>query len=184
MGKPPSREAFPVQQSIRATLAIRLVAGAVCALTLLSPLAAAGPLEGRWILTEQSYGEGRTDLASGEPLVLELYRQGERTEGRILAGEAASGAAPQAHTWPIWIAEGRVLPGRILEREIDPALGVVRARYEVKPSEGDDLVLEVQEEYLLEEGGSALVGTVKIQFRAGDEARGGYTLHRRFERSR
>ena len=76
----------------------------------------------------------------------------------------------------------QALPIEILRREILPGGGGLRASYVVAPSEGDGLLLEVDEAYALKPGGEALSGIVKVVFRQGAETRGSYTLHRRFER--
>ncbi len=146
-----------------------------------SPVGAAGRgIEGRWLLVEQTYGEGKANLVSAdEPIILELHPGAGDLAGRWLA---PSKGPSEGRIWPAWIAEGRPLPVQVLEKAIDAGSGRLHASYLVAPSEGDATILEVEESYELDGAEGSLTGTVKVIFRSGDETRGSYVLHRRFER--
>ena len=59
--------------------------------------AVAGPLEGRWKLVEQTYGEGRFDTVDlRRPLRLEFVRQGSELVGRTWFGESGD----EVRRWP------------------------------------------------------------------------------------
>lgn len=162
---------------------IRLLA----AFMMLGPALAAAPpaapgasLEGRWLLVEQSYGRGGSNLVSAEDrIVLELSRQGSGHSGRILDPVDPA----RGWSWPAWEAGGRLLPARNLQKASSEEEGFVRARYQVKPSEGDEMELEITEEYRMGPRGD-LVGTVKVVFLTPEGTRGSYELSRRFERIR
>lgn len=153
---------------------------AAAVIILLAPALAQPPLEGRWVLVEQTYGKGKANLAGQEqPVCLEFYTDGG---GQQAARAWRADESSASWGWPVWLAEGKPLPLRLLQRSVDPGAGTVAVRYTVQPSAGDSMVLEVEESYRLEEAGTALVGTVKATFRVGEETRGGFVLHRRFER--
>jgi hypothetical protein len=153
---------------------------ALAASRLASPALAASP-EGRWRLVEQRYEAGTANVMADEsPLHLELTIESGRLVGRIWAGDDPSSAVP----WPAFSSKAGSLATEVLERSADPLLGLAAARYRVQPSPGDDLVLDVTESYQVSKDGSALEGTLHVQFTGGDRNRGGYTLHRRFEREK
>ncbi len=138
-------------------------------------------LEGRWVLVEQGYGKGHTDLTDADrPLWLEVLRADGELAARIQHGDDAAGK----RDWPAWVAGDEPLPATVRRRSLDADRGVLEARYEVRPSAGDDVVLEVTESYRLVEDGTALVGSVEVKFVSGStgEAKGSYILTRRFER--
>ena len=140
-----------------------------------------GTIEGRWLLVEQSYGEGGTDLASGaDPVRLEFAREGAGHAGRL--GRPDQPAA--AWSWPAWEASGRLLPVRILERSEAPGGTAILVRYTVQPAEGDATLLEIVESYAVDPATGDLAGTVKVTFLTEEGPKGGYTLRRRFERER
>lgn len=151
----------------------------VFALALCAPAipALADSVLGEWELVHQTYGDGGANLvAEGDaPVVLEFFRHGAVIEGRLRSGRTAP------MSWP------RLLPDEtraIEERERWFAAGEDRARikYRVAPAPGDDLVLEVTEEYRTT--GQELVGVVEVRFLRDGKDHGSYRLNRRFERKR
>jgi hypothetical protein len=142
---------------------------------------AGGSVEGRWVLVEQHYGKGKSNLApQDQPLHMEFVAEGGRISGKVWAGQKAADAV----RWPAMAVEGQALQGRVRELYTAPNSKSVRASYTVDPSPKDDLVLEIVEEYRIAERGKALKGTVTVTFLRGGDRRGSYTLHRRFERQR
>jgi hypothetical protein len=147
----------------------------VVSLGIVGAVLAAGPVDGRWRLVEQRYGEGAGNLG-------ELDR-----EIRLIVGGAPDGSgigllAGEAYPWPSWVADAGPARLEILERRLDRALGSLSVRYLVDAVAGDPLVLEVEERYVLDAAGNALEGEVRVRFRYDGEDRGGFTVHRRFER--
>jgi hypothetical protein len=139
----------------------------------------ADSVEGRWILVEQHYGKGRSDLAPAEqPVKLRFAREGGELVGRIWVGDDES----KAVGWPAMAVRGEPVPARVRARSDSSQLDRVRVEYSVEPSPGDGLVLEIVEEYRLVDDGRALEGSVRVAFVRGGEPRGSYVLHRRFER--
>lgn len=143
----------------------------------------AGPalaLEGRFVLVEQTYQRGERNLAPLDvPVRLEIAATPRGIEGRIWAGEDPAASI----RWPAILVEGTALPVEVHSVRATPT-GGVEARYRTRPAAGDDLVLEIREAYEPSPDGNALVGTLEIRFTGGEGNRGGYTLHRRFERER
>ena len=136
-------------------------------------------LEGRWILVEQNYGKGKSNLVDADqPLCLEFSRKDNRMSGKAWRENNPD----RKWDWPAWIADERALPLEVFERVEDRSRGTILLRYRVQPSEAGDMVLEVEESYRVEEQGTALVGQVKVTFQTTEGERGSYTLHRRFER--
>jgi hypothetical protein len=152
-----------------------------CAVVFLAAAATmAGPLEGRWLLVEETYGTGGLDLTRDRPpQTIEFVREGGRLAARTRIGPGSRPARP----WPSFVigeSSARIAVHEIL---IAPAEDGVRARYTVSAfRDGDDMVLEVVEDYHLEGDGQILAGTVLVKFLRGDESRGTFELHRRFER--
>ncbi len=137
-------------------------------------------VEGHWVLTEQTYqGGGRNLAPDEEPVRLELASGPGGPSGRLFVGGREAGSLP----WPSIVVEGRALPLtlRSIERT---AGGGVTAAYSAVPAEGDDLVLEIRETYEIGETEDILLGTIEVRFQGGERHRGGYVLHRRFERER
>ena len=140
-----------------------------------------GRLVGRFKLVEQTYEGGQANIAVAEnPVHIEFTREQGRLEGRIWAG----GDASHADAWPAFRADAGALAVRKTARIEDDGAGLIEVRYTVQPSADDDLVLEVIERYELTADGESLAGTMRVSFTGGDTNRGGYTLHRRFERER
>lgn len=141
--------------------------------------APAAGIEGRWVLVEQRYENGPANLAvAASPVRLEVSRSRGRLEAWIWAGTERSSAVP----WPAFVGDEGPLPTRVAARVLDPVAGEIESRYEVRPSAEDDLVLEIVERYVLASEGSSLTGTMVVRFTGGVSHRGGFTLHRTFER--
>ncbi len=150
---------------------------AVAALTVAAagPLEGADSLEGRWLLEKQSYGSGKANQAHvDKPLRMEFYREGETLAGRIWFGERGADSVP----WPSLMQE----PVRSEEVVVSPAEDRVRARYRTESAPGEDVVLEITEEYRVTDGGTALSGTVTVAVLRGGKPGGSYVLQRRFRR--
>lgn len=163
---------------------LRVVAACLL-LAIAAPGAVAAPLpaeiEGRWVLVEQRYQDGGVNLAVSDPaLHLEIAAEGGEIVGRLQAGSDPESSFP----WPAALAGGSPLDLEVVERRGDPDGRGILARYRIRPNAADDLVLDVVERYRVVDDGGALEGTVEIRFVGGTSNRGGYTLHRRFERVR
>ena len=160
----------------------RVVAASLLTLFLTAgflPALGAGSLEGRWVLVEQHYGEGRSNLAPDErPVRLEFVHEGGRLTGKVWAGATEAEARP----WPVAPARGASAEPRVRDYSSSPRLDRVRVEYSVEPAPGDGLVLEIVEEYRLVDEGKALEGSVRVAFVRHGEPRGSYVLHRRYER--
>ncbi len=156
-----------------------MLRGAVLALLVVG----AGPalaLEGRFVLVEQTYERGERNLAPLDaPVRLEIASSPDGLRARVWAGEDAAASLP----WPAILVEGGALPVEIASVVRTPT-GGIEARYRTRPAAGEDVVLEIREAYEPSPDGNALLGTVEIRFTGGEGDRGGYTLHRRFERER
>jgi hypothetical protein len=147
----------------------------------LAPAALAASLEGRWRLVEQRYEAGAANMMADEtPLYLEFTRGAGGLAARMWAGADVSAAVP----WPAFSSQAGPSALEVRERGEDAIAGEVKVSYRVHPSPGDDLVLEVTESYRVSKDGSALEGTLQVKFSGGERNRGGYTLHRRFEREK
>jgi hypothetical protein len=142
------------------------------------PAWAAGPLEGRWVLTEQTYQGGGRNLAPEDGAVrFEFFAAPGGIAGRLWTDADPRRAFP----WPAIVVDGR--PLAVTVRSIGPTpAGGISVTYLAVPAEGDDMVLEVRETYEPVDDGAALAGTVEVRFTGGEFHRGGYTLHRRLER--
>jgi len=148
-------------------------------LACLAPAARAASPEGRWLLVEQRYEAGGANMiADGPPLHIEFTTEAGRLTARMWTGSDESVAV----SWPSFSASAGPAAQEVRERVADPLTGEVRASYSVRSSPGDDLVLEVTETYRVSKDGASLEGTLRVKFAGGKENRGGYTLHRRFER--
>lgn len=150
----------------------------------LAAVAALAPVyagvEGRWVLIEQTYQEGGRNLAPDEePVRLELASGPSGPSGRIWVGSSEAASLP----WPSIVVEGKPLPVTVRSLVRTP-LGGISVSYAVTPAEGGDLVLEIRETYESGETDDVLFGTIEVRFTGGEHHRGGYTLHRRFERAR
>lgn len=150
----------------------------------LAALAAFAPIhagvEGRWVLTEQTYqGGGRNLAPDEEPVRLEISIGPTGPSGRIWVGPSKAASFP----WPSIVVDGRPLPVTVQSLGRTAGGGVTVA-YSVVPAERDDLVLEIRETFEIGETEEVLLGTIDVRFTGGEFHRGGYTLHRRFERER
>jgi hypothetical protein len=140
--------------------------------------AAAGPLEGRWHLVHESYGKGKGNLAGEHrPVDLEFKRVGGELSGAMRTDEVRPFVS-----WPFAPADRSADAIRVVERAVAAEEDRVRVRYVIEPRPGDDLALDIVEEYRVVEEGRALVGRVTVAFVDDGEPRGSYELHRRFER--
>jgi hypothetical protein len=143
--------------------------------------AVSGHLVGRFKLIDQTYEGGQANIAVAEtPVHVEFTLEGGRLAGRIWAG----GDDSKADSWPAFRSDAGPLAVREISRTEDDGAGAIEVRYTVQPSADDDLVLDVTERYQLSADGNSLAGTMRVSFTGGDTNRGGYTLHRRFERER
>lgn len=142
-------------------------------------LAGAPSLEGNWRLVEQHYGEGKGNLADASaPLRLELRSVAGRLSGTLHAGGKEAAALP----WPSFLTEEGPAAVEVLDAPLEAAGGVAQVRYRTRPSPADGLVLEIVERYEISPDGKELSGTLTARFRMEGKDRGGFTLHRRFER--
>lgn len=143
-----------------------------------------GALEGQWILVKQTYGQGDHNLAGSErPVRMEINLSQGAPQVRIWAGENQADQLP----WPAWVADGGPRPLTVLERVLDPAAGLLRARYRITPPDSDgedDFFVEVDENYKVVREGTndVMKGDLIVRFIRQGEPRGSYVLHRRFER--
>jgi hypothetical protein len=118
---------------------------------------------------------------TGVPLLFADHTwAGGLVEGTVRAGPDASGR----FTWPSFVTDEGPIPVRVADLTVDPSGSSVTARYFVQPSAEDDLVLEIVERYEAGGDGRTLTGTMTVRFTGGETNRGGYVLHRRFERER
>jgi hypothetical protein len=139
---------------------------------------AGGPLEGRWLLVEQSYGSAGSDMLEGEPpLRLEFAREGGRLAGRVWIEDGTSERSP----WPSAL-DGEDAAVRIDDVVVAPDEDGVRARYRIEHASGDVADVEIVEEYRVDDDGDTLSGTVTVTSIRDGERRGSYVLHRRFVR--
>ena len=128
---------------------------------------------------ERCAAGGFRDFFPGNPVAkfLKLSRSPAGWTGEIWAAEGR----PRL-PWPAFVNDLGPLPVEVLS--VGPGEdGGVRAQYRVTPSADDPLVLEVVEEYRLDERGD-LVGTMTVVFTIPEGERGGFVLNRRFERVR
>ena len=145
----------------------------------LTAQAATGSLEGRWRLVEQRYGNGSANLAAEDhPVMLEIVGGPSGLSCDISAGEGLK----QPIAWPAFVNDAGVVPVTASERSADLLAGALHARYSVRPSETEDLILDIEESYRISDDGKSLAGTMTVRFLQDGKDRGSYTLHRRFER--
>jgi hypothetical protein len=156
--------------------------GRPLALSLILPLLAAGALagepaalDGRWVLVEQLYEGGGAGLApSDPPLRLEVSRSVLGLEINFLRGE-------RRFPWPSLVADEGPVPITVLERSEDPGGTWVRVRWSARRG-GEDADLVEVEQALAAASADRLEETIRITLLFEGEARGGYTLTRRYER--
>jgi hypothetical protein len=164
---------------LKAALRARFLIFTPLILFLAAPGLAAGSIEGHWVLVEQNYGSGKANFASLEaPVHLEFAMEGAEVIGKVWEGASRATAA----SWPAFDAGSGLLPLQMEARRIDRQSGTARAEYTVQPDPPDGVVLRIVEEYRVADKGDSLVGTTTVYFLRGDEPRGSYVLHRRFER--
>jgi len=141
-----------------------------------------GSIEGQWTLVHQTYGEGDWNLAGlDRPVHLEILLARGAPQVRIWAGADKAAALP----WPAWVADTEPRPLTLMERTLDPAAGLLRARYRITPTDSNDgLVLEIEENYKVTRDGAVdvMIGKLIVRFIREGKPRGSYVLHRRFER--
>lgn len=155
-------------------------AAVAAAFLLAIPAGAAAPWEGRWRLVTQTYEAGAVNLAPEDaPVHLDLVEASGLPTGRVWAGEDDRGAVP----WPAWTKDPEGAAVAVVSRAATAA-GAIESVYRVRPVATDDLVLHIRETYSLSADGAWLEGTIDVRFAAGEESRGGYTLHRRYARVR
>jgi hypothetical protein len=141
------------------------------------PVLAAGSIEGRWRLVEQHAGSGRADLARDQrPIRIEFVASATGSlSGRLWIGDPPAGP----YAWPSFASSGSLRPVSLEETRLDRDEAV--AQYRVAPGAAGDRTLRIREEYRLTAGGGALSGVIRITELEGDEPRGSYVIHRRFE---
>ena len=138
-------------------------------------------VEGRWKLVEQRRGSNPANMVpSIAPLQIEFLVESARLVGRIRVEGVGRGAVP----WPAHFDGAGPVPVEVRQVWFAPAGSQARAEYRVKTPSAADEVVEIAEEYALDEGGGNLVGTVTVTSRKGGIPQGFYVLHRRFERQR
>ena len=154
---------------------------AACALVCTSaPIAAGGGIGGHWKLVEQTYGGGGQNLAPrGDGVHLDIGK-GVR-EGQVSTWLDV--APDDVRPWPALFVRDAPASLEVRSRVIDTRAGEMTAAYRVDSREPGGLVLEIVESYALDGDGAFLVGQVTIEMYRDGERRGGYELHRRFERA-
>jgi hypothetical protein len=159
---------------------LQALAAALALVFLTSSTTLAGNLEGRWRLVEETYGNGGLDLGRDKPpQTIEFVREGGRLTARTRIGPESRPTRP----WPAFVIGDAAARVSVSEMLIAPTEDGVRARYTVASfREGDDMVIEVVEDYRLEGDGETLAGTVRVEFLLAGESRGSFVLHRTFER--
>ena len=97
---------------------------AFCGLVFLaSTYAAAGPLEGRWLLVEETYGTGGLNLRRDKPpQTIELVREGGGLVARTRIGPQGSASRP----WPAFVIGDTPARVSVNELSIAPAEDGVR----------------------------------------------------------
>ena len=165
---------IPIGMSMRTFLSRSLICVAA---VLVASTGVAGPLEGRWKLVEQTYGEGRSDtLELRKPLRLEFVRQGSELVGWSWLSESSH----ERGRWPsLLTGEGRV---RIEKIDIPPDEDRVRARYSATTDSDDRVRLDFVEEYDVGDDRKSLTGTVTISLVRDGRPAGSYVVRRRFVR--
>jgi hypothetical protein len=163
---------------------MRLV-GAFVVASLLGPLPAAAvasatELVGHWRLVEQHYERGGHNLVPHtETHHIEIRPSLDGEAVRTWTGPSADLAV----RWPAVLVDGRTVEIETHERTVDLEHGVLRATYRVDPGVEGGQIIDVVEEYRLDEEADSLVGTITFRMTRGGEPRGGYVLRRRYERT-
>jgi hypothetical protein len=138
------------------------------------PSAAPHGLEGRWRLVAQGRASGESPPA---PLWLEF-----KVGGTGLSGFIATERTVAPLPWPAFVTEAGPQRLAIEQRDVDARSGRAVARYRVTSPSPDGQSLLVVEEYQLGADGRTLEGTITVRLIQDGEEKGGYALHRRFER--
>jgi hypothetical protein len=99
--------------------------------------AAAGSIEGRWVLVEQYYGDGGSNLVSAtdEPLHLSFVRDVAGLHGLLWRGADRAGAL----RWPALLGDDEAGPVSIERLALPADESGIDATYTVAPSATDDL---------------------------------------------
>jgi hypothetical protein len=156
-----------------------IAAAALLVLTVFAgPAAHAASVEGRWLLVEETYGNGGSNLRRGKPALTLSF---SREDGRLTAVTRLTPDARE-QPWPALTVQDAPAQMTIEEIVIGPVERTVRARYRARAALDDPPQAEIVEEYSLSEDGRSLLGTVTVTFLQDGQPRGGYVLHRRFER--
>jgi len=165
---------------IRYRAALKIVVLASVLLAGLVSAAIAGSIEGRWVLAEQYYCDGGSNLVSetDEPLHLSFVRDVEGLHGLLWRGADRAAAL----RWPALLGDDEAGPVSVERLALPADESGIDVTYTVAPSATDDLVLRVVERYGLVDDGKALAGRVEITFVRDGEMKGSYVLRRRFER--
>jgi len=153
----------------------------VCAtlVALSFPTARAGPLEGRWVLVEETYGSGGLNLVRDKPPQTIRFAR----DGAALTGRMRLGPDEPENPWPVFFLEQGEAAAAVLEElSFSPAEDHVLARYRTPFVREDKTRLDIVEDYHVSEDGESMVGTVKVTFLHAGEKRGGFVLHRKFEK--
>jgi hypothetical protein len=134
-------------------------------------------IEGRWVLVEQSYGRGDSNLARRAPdLHLDVIGGLDTTRVLVWSGADDGDALP----WPAVVTREAPATLEILEKNVES--GRLHSRYLLRPPTEDGLTLEMVETYTLDPDGGALAGELSVRMFRQGEPRGSFVLHRRFER--
>jgi len=159
--------------------AIAILAAALVAVPAVAAPGGPAPLTGRWRMVEQTYGRGGQNLASRTAVLhLDIASGPSGPLATTWADDDVAGARP----WPAARVGDAFVDVELLAREIDVVAGRLSARYRVGPVEQGGLLLELVEEYAVDQ--DVLTGTVRVILSRDGEPRGGYVLHRRYERER
>lgn len=138
---------------------------------------ASGSLDGRWNLVHQAYENGQANLMAGDRAIELSVADGVVT----VRSSLAAGLPPLA--WPAFAdRDGRPVRAEVASRTVDDANGTLFARYVAWPDPESGVSLTIEESYALDPVTDELRGTVTVGVDRDGERRGGYVLHRRFER--
>lgn len=134
-----------------------------------------GDLTGRWVLSEQRYEGGGAGLAPVDPpLRLVVSRS-------VVGLEVVAGRGEIHLPWPGLLSDGDPVPITVLERSESPGGEGLRVLWTARPGPDGRGSLQVEQRLALGPE-DTLVETVRVSLFLDGEARGGYTLTRRYER--
>lgn len=132
-------------------------------------------IEGRWVLVEQTYGQGATNLAPRAPaLHLDVATGLDAPRVLVWTGEQ------EARPWPAVPADGTPAVLEVLAKDVH-ADGL-HSEYRLSPPSGIGWTLDMTESYALDPDSGELVGKLSVSMSREGEPRGSFVLHRRFER--